>query len=130
MSLSPILIEAASLCCCAEAETDTPANNAAATIDGSFPVFMGSSLPAPAGPTLFQQTFSMLILPKSRAESTERVPTGPREAQCIIELMQLTRWRMPARQDRCCFRGGAVKVGSLGTKQTSDAVRQIVGLLG
>jgi hypothetical protein len=32
---------------------------------------MSSSLPALAGPTLFQQTFSMPILPQARAESTE-----------------------------------------------------------
>jgi len=50
MSFSPIFTAAASLCCCAGAETDTPANNAAAAVstDSLFPIFMSSS-PAGAG---------------------------------------------------------------------------------
>src|SRR5262245_26795209 len=89
MSFSPILTAAASLCCCARAETDTPANNAAAAVstDSLFTIFMSSS---PAGPTLFQRTTSMLILPKPRAESTERAPSGPRAVKCKHELMWLT----------------------------------------
>src|SRR5690242_188014 len=57
MSFSPIAIAAASSCGCARAGNDTPANNAAAaTSTGSlFLIVMSPSLPAPAGPALFQQ---------------------------------------------------------------------------
>src|ERR1700730_9380226 len=57
ISFAPIGTAAASFCGCARAGADTPANNAtAATSIGSlFLIFMSPSLPAPAGPALFQQ---------------------------------------------------------------------------
>src|SRR5438046_2151220 len=75
MSFSPIVIASASFCGCARAGTDTPASNAAAaTSTGSlFPIFMTSSLAAPAAPVLFQQDLLDLrkIRRSDRADLTQ-----------------------------------------------------------
>ena len=61
MSFSPIAIAAAAFCGCARADSDPPANKAAAAINtgSAFVIFMSPSLPPPAGPALFERTFSI-----------------------------------------------------------------------
>ncbi len=74
ISFAPIGTAAASLCDCARGETNIPTNNTAAASTGSLsPIFMDSSLSAPAAPPL-------PILPKPRTESTDQTPSGPRAA--------------------------------------------------
>src|SRR5208283_445613 len=72
-SFSPIAIAAVSVCGCARAGTDPPANNAAAATNAGslLLIFMSPSLPAPTGPALFQKD----LLDPLKEPRSDRVDT-------------------------------------------------------